>query len=1646
MAAAYKMAVRIQIRRGTETNWTSLNPLLAEGELGVELDTGRFKIGNGLNYWNQIEYANAISKLHSLFDVSVIDPNNNDLLIYDLATDKWVSRPAILASTTVSGTVKIGSNISVADDGTISVTAPYSLITATSNILGGVKIGNGISITDNGTISFNTSTLVANAVTATTATNAAYAYSFNTSTLVANAVTATTATNAAYAYSFNTSTLVANAVNAVTATNAAYAYSFNTSTLVANAVNAVNAVTATNAAYAYSFNTSTLVANAVNAVNAVTATNAAYAYSFNTSTLVANAISTINLNGGIVTATAIIVTGTQTSTSSFSSNALYVVGGIGGNSGFNINGDGYLHGNLTVSGYITGTNVTLNILSANSATFYGDATGAGALYAGVLGFTQFPQTMAQFSGDANNYMEVNVQNVNAGNQASTDIVASSDSVTSSNGFIDMGITSSSWDGTQPDSFGNNLGPNDGYILVGANTSPGLGDLALGTLGAGTTVKIIVAGTNTNSLTAVFNTATTRSISTTTGALVVYGGVGVGGALYAGGGISGNLIGGSTGTLIYQSSTSTTAFLTVGTVGQILSVINGIPAWISTGSLTAGLATTASYALSFNTGTLVANAVSATTASFATTSGYALSFNTSTLVANAVSATTSNYATTSGYAISFNTSTLVANAVSATTASFATTSGYALSFNTGTLVANAVSAVTATTATTVAGGTAGQILFQTATGATAFISTGTAGNILVSNGTNAPTYNNTLALTSLTSATSTQTGALQVVGGVGIGGDLYIGGNSYIQKINITASSDSVAAWLYDSTATYTSTVTNQDIFFKPDGTKMFGVSPNAVFQWSLSTPWTLTPATVTSGTTYSVATVDTSVNGLTFSPDGTSMVLIGNTAVVNATFGILAGEDRAYYFTLATPWDPTSATLAGTIRFAISDQGIPNTESTPTACAYDNTGGNFYVIGTTVRRVYQYTLSTPYVVSTSTAVYSKQYITAEDTSPQGLSFNYTGSRMYILGATNDNVYEYRLSTPWDVSTAVYYDKYFIGIQNGSMLGLYLNTTATNYVFMAGSAAIYRYRTDTQALYINPETTSSDIILGGNIRIKGSANSGILVVDSTVFSFGTSGFVSYNNVLAAGQSGVTGGVFTGISTGGLNIYTGQSSGALVVGGTAATGNITIGQSTAAQAVGIASGATASASTKTVNIGTGGTAGSTTNINIGPVLGSGTTTVNNGLSFAGSSNTPLYMGASYTANVPSFINAVGTLVGTTTTNNIYAFNYQHNLAPISTATIANYYGQLFIPTLSNTATYANLYGVYARIDMSAASTSGSVSQWIGFSSENPSRNAAADVRFTSHIGFRAADPSGITATNVYGFYSQIAAGTNRYNIYAIGSAFNYFQGNVGIGSGAAGGAYKLDIGSGGAIRFQSTATVTDTTNATSTFTGALTVVGGVGIGGDLYGGGTIQAPKHVVSGSYSANDWGSTGTGLVVAASTYTNLTSSGTVATSYINAFGIPTIVSTTATTITGAATVYIAGVPIAGTNTTISNAYSLRVQGGTANFGAAVQAANFTIQGTGGLGTSNQLVVPIVNTYATTVNFAGSATTVTVGATTGTTTFNSTTTSISTTTGAVQIRGGVGVADSVYVGNRVGFVNTSNVSVVYQYYNATTNSLDTVFG
>jgi hypothetical protein len=50
------MAIQIQFRRGTASEWTSANPTLAVGEMGLETDTDQFKIGDGTTAWTSLGY------------------------------------------------------------------------------------------------------------------------------------------------------------------------------------------------------------------------------------------------------------------------------------------------------------------------------------------------------------------------------------------------------------------------------------------------------------------------------------------------------------------------------------------------------------------------------------------------------------------------------------------------------------------------------------------------------------------------------------------------------------------------------------------------------------------------------------------------------------------------------------------------------------------------------------------------------------------------------------------------------------------------------------------------------------------------------------------------------------------------------------------------------------------------------------------------------------------------------------------------------------------------------------------------------------------------------------------------------------------------------------------------------------------------------------------------------------------------------------------------------------------------------------------------------------------------------------------------------------------------------------------------------
>jgi len=65
----------VRARRGTDTEWTTANIILRQGELGYESNTGRLKVGNGENVWNELSYSESLAPSKTLHATVITVPD-----------------------------------------------------------------------------------------------------------------------------------------------------------------------------------------------------------------------------------------------------------------------------------------------------------------------------------------------------------------------------------------------------------------------------------------------------------------------------------------------------------------------------------------------------------------------------------------------------------------------------------------------------------------------------------------------------------------------------------------------------------------------------------------------------------------------------------------------------------------------------------------------------------------------------------------------------------------------------------------------------------------------------------------------------------------------------------------------------------------------------------------------------------------------------------------------------------------------------------------------------------------------------------------------------------------------------------------------------------------------------------------------------------------------------------------------------------------------------------------------------------------------------------------------------------------------------------------------------------------------------------
>ncbi len=97
------MSATIQFRRGTAAEWSSANPTLAQGELGLVTDTGNYKIGDGSTAWNSLAYRELSGTFSSLPLSDTTDPANpsSGLLFYS-GSHGGISRPKFITPKGIS--------------------------------------------------------------------------------------------------------------------------------------------------------------------------------------------------------------------------------------------------------------------------------------------------------------------------------------------------------------------------------------------------------------------------------------------------------------------------------------------------------------------------------------------------------------------------------------------------------------------------------------------------------------------------------------------------------------------------------------------------------------------------------------------------------------------------------------------------------------------------------------------------------------------------------------------------------------------------------------------------------------------------------------------------------------------------------------------------------------------------------------------------------------------------------------------------------------------------------------------------------------------------------------------------------------------------------------------------------------------------------------------------------------------------------------------------------------------------------------------------------------------------------------------------------------------------------------------------------
>ena len=184
---------------------------------------------------------------------------------------------------------------------------------------------------------------------------------------------------------------------------------------------------------------------------------------------------------------------------------------------------------------------------------------------------------------------------------------------------------------------------------------------------------------------------------------------------------------------------------------------------------------------------------------------------------------------------------------------------------------------------------------------------------------------------------------------------------------------------------------------------------------------------------FSLLSENSPPRGIAFNNDGTKM------------YSCSSGTDTVVEYDLSTAFDISTASY-NSVSFSLS-----STATVSQGLAFNDVGTKMYVVGNSTDKIFEYNLSTAFDLSTASYNSVNLSVSSQDTNPFGIRFKPDGTSLYMVGGTNDTVFQYTLTTAFDLSTASYASKSFsVSSQETTPEGIAFNSIGTKMYVVGGA--------------------------------------------------------------------------------------------------------------------------------------------------------------------------------------------------------------------------------------------------------------------------------------------------------------------------------------------------------------------------------------------------------------------------------------------------------------------------------------------------------------------------------------------------------------------------------------------------------------------